>query len=691
MSDNAIAATLRAAAGLGGLLATAATIAMLWVDPGLLLSEGGAIFLFSVFFAVAVWFVASRQPRNPVVWIMAGASLFGGLYNSAWALVLVLTSDASIVERYVPAEQPTWVALVFLFTLPLATAGIATQLTFGLLLFPDGKLPSPRWRPVGWIAAGAIVLLWGALVWQYRPGSTQPDGSGSASGVSSLALALAALLSVVALAGRFRRSTGITRQQLKWILWGASLLVLSLVMLLAFEGSESQEAFLALFTLASGGFVASYSIALGRYRLYEIDVVISRTLVFGTLALFITGVYVAAVVGIGSLIGGGSESNPWLSIGATALVAFAFEPLRERLHGLATRLVYGKRATPYQALSDFSRKITASDEELLEQAARSLAEGTSASQAAVWVRSEGLIHRTTVWPPGQTGDSISSATSTESIPDGDMIRPVVHDGETLGALSLTAAHGQSLLPGDARLLEQVASGMGLALRNIRLGEDLQARVDALHQSRQRLLTVQDETRRHLERQLHGGVQQRLVGLKVRLALARREAASSGSSQVAELLGAVAADTDQAINSIRDFARGIYPPLLEAEGPAAALSSQAMKLPIEVTVHAAGVGRHPRPVESAIYFCVLEALQNVVKHAEASSAHVALSDDDGILGFEVSDDGKGFDPSTVGSGSGLANLGDRLDALDGTLEVVSAPGRGTTIRGTIPTRELEKVQ
>jgi signal transduction histidine kinase len=257
----------------------------------------------------------------------------------------------------------------------------------------------------------------------------------------------------------------------------------------------------------------------------------------------------------------------------------------------------------------------------------------------------------------------------------------------LGALTLSAARGQVLLPTDERLLGQMASGMGLALRNIRLGEDLRGQVQALRHSRQRLLTVQDETRRLLERQLHDGVQQRLVALKVRLSLARREANESGIEEAADLLARVAEDTDHAIDSLRDFARGIYPPLLEAEGPGAALASQALKLPIEVTVHAAGFGRHSRPVEAAIYFSVLEALQNVVKHAGATSAHVSIRQDDDVVSFEISDDGRGFDEATAVRGSGLANLADRLDALDGSVDITSSPGRGTTIRGTIPSRQL----
>jgi signal transduction histidine kinase len=531
-------------------------------------------------------------------------------------------------------------------------------------------------------------VLFASTAWEYRPSNTLLTGLGLVFNIALFAAMLATALSLAALIGRYRKSGGTSRQQFKWIVWGASVFLPTLVASVMLGNTKYEGVATTAMMVGLAAFLVSYGIAIGKYRLYDIDVVISRTVVYGSLAVFITGVYVAAVVGIGSLLGGEAESSPWLSVGAIAVVAFAFEPLRERLQRLANRLVYGKRATPYEVLSDFSRKITAGGEELLEQVARSLAEGTTAAEAAVWVRRDGIVHRTAVWPLDDDRPSQPTATDIESIPDVDLTRSVAHDDEPLGALTLKAARGQNLLPSDERLLEQMASGMGLALRNARLGEDLREQVEALARSRQRLVTVQDETRRHLERQLHDGVQQRLVALKVKLSLARKKAEMAGIDKAAELLEHVAIDTDQAIESLRDFARGIYPPLLEAEGPAAALSSQVLKLPIEVTVHAAGIGRHSRPVEAAVYFCVLEALQNVVKHAGASSAHVAITQVGDVLRFEVSDDGKGFDAAAVPAGSGLANLSDRVDALDGSVEILSTPGQGATIRGSIPSRQLE---
>lgn len=217
---------------------------------------------------------------------------------------------------------------------------------------------------------------------------------------------------------------------------------------------------------------------------------------------------------------------------------------------------------------------------------------------------------------------------------------------------------------------------------------MRRQVEELRRSRQRIVAVQDETRRHLERDLHDGAQQRLVAVRVKLGLAKRRAEKAGKARLADLLHDAATRTERAIGSLRDFARGVHPPLLEAEGIIAALASQVRRLPIRVTVHAPGIARYPQAVETAVYFCVLEALQNVVKHAHASFAYVSLRNTGAGVTFEVSDDGIGFEPGSQQSGSGLANLADRVDALDGNLEVVTAPGRGTTIRGEIPVPTME---
>lgn len=671
---------------IGGALALSGPAAL--ITMGRAWTQGLPHFaILALFFAVFVWMASPNQFRNPVVWVMAASSFFGGLYI-AGLVTLAVGIDPLLHTAVVPADLPPAMAWILVFTLPAHTPAFFLMFTLGLLLFPDGRLPSPRWRAVAVVGIVGILIATLSDAWVLRPDRTlRVQNPTEDLGVQ--VATVAAALSVVALIGRFRRSRGVPRQQFKWIMWGASVAVLALLAVI-FLGDRYEDLIGPLLGVAVVALVTSYGIAVGKYRLYDIDIVISRTVVYGTLAVFITGVYIAVVVGLGSLLSADPESSPWLAISATGLVAFAFEPLRERLQRLANRLVYGTRATPYQVLSDFSRKITATDEELLNQVARSLAEGTTAAAAAVWVSREGALDQVTIWPVSSDGSSPGTTPSGIVKPEADLMKPVIHDGEFLGALTLSSARGQALLPTDERLLDEVASGMGLALRNIRLNQDLHAQIEKLGLSRQRLVSVRDEARRQLERQLHDGAQQRLVALKVRVALTRKRAEASAVSEVTNLLDDVAIDTGRAIDSLRDFARGVYPPLLEAEGPAAALTSQTPRLPVPVIVHAAGLNRHQRSVEAAVYFCVLEALQNVVKHAEANSAHVTLHETDDSLTFEVSDDGRGFDSTAVVWGSGLANLADRLDALEGTLEVTSSPGKGTTVRGRIPSRLVEPV-
>lgn len=222
----------------------------------------------------------------------------------------------------------------------------------------------------------------------------------------------------------------------------------------------------------------------------------------------------------------------------------------------------------------------------------------------------------------------------------------------------------------------------MALRNMQLTEDLRDRVVELAASRRRIVSVQDETRRKLERDLHDGAQQRLVSLKIKLGIGSSLADKAGLDDVKSMIDVVRAETDQTIDSVRDFARGIYPPLLEAEGLGAALSAQARKMPIPVTVQAAGLGRYPKEQEATVYFCVLEALQNAMKHSEASSVQVVLSDSEDELAFEVRDDGVGFDQASVDS-NGLINMTDRVEAVGGQIHIQTQPGRGTVITASMP--------
>jgi signal transduction histidine kinase len=430
--------------------------------------------------------------------------------------------------------------------------------------------------------------------------------------------------------------------------------------------------------------------AILKYRLYDIDVVISRTLVYGALAAFITAVYVGIVVGVGTLVGSGGKPNLVLSIVATAVVAVGFQPVRERLQKVANRLVYGKRATPYEVLSQFSERAAESyaADDVLPRMAHVLADGTGAEQAEVWLRSGPTLRPAAVWPnadgaaPTESPRSVPLAGDTvPEIPEATRVVEVRHQGELLGALTVSKRQGESLTPVEEKLLDDLASQAGLVLKNVGLTAELLARLEELRASRQRLVAAQDEERRRLERNLHDGAQQNLVALKVKLGLAE-VLAEKDPARAKALVGELKSDADEALETLRDLARGIYPPLLADKGLAAALEGQARKATVPVIVDADGIGRYPQDIEAAVYFCVLEAMQNVQKYAHATRASVRLSQEGGALSFEVEDDGDGFDPETVKRGAGLTNMADRLDALGGKLEVAASAGSGTRLIGSI---------
>lgn len=677
MTDRSIIVVVRSAVAVGIALAVAGSALSIaaegadyWWD-----GFGGLFAAIAVCFGAFAWVIITREPRNAAVWTMAVATVTGlAVLFQAIAAVFV-DGDPEVLRYplYVPGEQPVRVALLVLVAEVCTAVGIYVPLTLGFLLFPDGSLPSRRWRPLAGFALCSVVVLVVATAVTYRPTFTgDPQGSVLLFAAQNGVL-LAAAGCLVALALRFRSSTGATRQQFKWIVWGAAITVPTVVVSasltdVVFSLSGSILVVSAAFALL----LTSYGIAVGRYRLYDVDVVISRSIVYGSLAFFITSIYVVVVVGIGQAFGGTDEPNAALALTATAVVAVAFQPLRRRLQRMADRLVYGRKATPHDVLSEFSRRVAANDDALLGLVVRSLVEGTGAERASLWVTVEGRLSKTSEWPEGMD-DSSGDVTTL----------PIRQDGVELGALRLTAPTGQRLSPQDEQLAGQVAAGLGLALRNRVLTETLRGRVDELRRSRQRLVAVQDETRRRLERNLHDGAQQHLVALKVKLGLARSIADKEGAHATADALERLTDAADVTVEAMRDFARGVYPPLLEAEGLGTAVSAEARRTPIPVTVCADGLGRYERQIETTVNRCVAEALQNVSEHAGAATARVLVVQENGSITFEVSDDGAGFDPRGTERGDGLTTMGDRVEAVGGTLSVRSAPGAGTTVAGEIP--------
>ncbi|MGZ5296439.1 MAG: histidine kinase [Actinomycetota bacterium] len=562
------------------------------------------------------------------------------------------------------------------------------------LLFPDGRLPSRRWRPLLWLIAVFVTVIAVSLIFGQKTltgsGSVEIANPAYVDAVGSLpnldpviGIMFPGIFaaSIVSLVLRFRRSTGVERQQIKWVVFGFA------VALVAIVGSSSSNQDTVLGAFIGGTafllFPLSVGIAILRFRLYDLDVVVRKAVVYAALALFATVVYIGLVVGLGAWFGRGDS---FLTMVAAVIVAVTFQPVRGVLTRFANRLVYGKRATPYEVLSEFSERVGGAyaEEDVLPRMVRVLGEGIGAERADVWLAVDHELRDVAAWP-ADVASRPPMPLPNGSIPqiDGmDRVYPVEQAGELLGALAVRKPSSDPVSPADEKLIADLASQAGLVLRNVRLSEALKARLDELKAAQKRLVSAQDAERRRLERNIHDGAQQQLVALAVKLKLAdgliERDA-----GKARELVGQLQGETHAALEDLRDLARGIYPPLLADKGLPAALEAQARKSDLPIEVRADGIGRYPQDIEAAVYFSCLEAMQNIAKYASASSVSVSLSERDHSLTFAVTDDGRGFDRGVTTAGTGLQGIADRVGALDGQVTVTSAPGRGTTIEGRLP--------
>ena len=654
---------------------------------------GAVAVTFIVGFASLGALLAWKRPANPIGWVLSAT----GLSFAA--------ADIGLLLLQFPRTRVwgNWSSWMFFLG--------AGFVVFVPLLFPTGSLPSRRWRPVAWAAAAGIAA-WAlgnafapTLITSGPPEVRNPVGvAGPAgrifdvlAGVGGPLIAASGLAAIVSLVFRYRRAGAVEREQLKWLVYAGGIIVAAVVADIVIEEifSLNGDAANNLQNGTGQGAVALVPIAIGiaifRYHLYDIDVVINKTLVYGSLAVFITGVYVAIVVGIGSLAQRGAHPSLGLSIVATAVVAVAFQPVRELVQRLANRLVYGRRATPYEVLADFAGRMAGAyaAEDLLPRMARILAEGTGASRADVWLKSRDMFGDGAAWPPEAPllPPTRATAAGVPAYPAADRILPVRYEGEVLGALSVSKRPGESLTPTEGRLLADLAAQVGLVLKNAGLRVQLLARLEEIRASRQRLVAAQDEERRRIERDIHDGAQQLLVALAIKLSITESLIGTDTDGE-RELLAELRQDAVGAVADLRDLARGIYPPLLASKGLVAALEAQARKSPVPTSVTANGVGRYPQDLEAAVYFCVLEALQNVAKYAGATRAEVKLAASGHSLEFTVTVNGAGFDQGSKAYGTGLQGMADRLHAHGGSLTVRSSPGTGATILGQLPCRVLE---
>lgn len=645
-----------------------------------------------------------RRAGNVIGWYLVGAGIAAAAVGLASAYaVLGIRNPGTLPEPRVVGLLAEWSFV------PLV-CGIA----FMFLLFPSGHLPSPRWRPVGALCVLLIALtMIGFLIHPKMVALPAPGGISltfqNPLGVHSLPGILASVLigtindlwavfialmvvSIAALTIRYRSGSRELRQQIKWIAFTAAVAIACSIVVLASMhiGGESWAwlttvADWVVTVIGLAGFPVAIAVAILKYGLYQIDVIINRAVSYGLLSAALTAVYAGIVVGIGTLAG--YAGGPVLTVSAAVAVAVLFHPVRQRATLLANRFVYGKRASPYQVLADFAQDMAGQldADAALDRMAAVLGGATGAVRSEVWVLVGASLSPRSVWPagaePGAAPEMVTRGAGLAVLGPVARAIGVYHQDQLLGAITLEKAKNEPVSATEDKLLIDLASQAGLVLRNVRLTAELQTTIDDLRASRRRLVQAQDDERQRIERNLHDGAQQQLVALSVQLSVL--EGAADDPGEVRELTGQLRNGVRAALGDLRALARGIYPPVLADQGLCAALQAQADRAPLPVLVDADGIGRFSRDAEATMYFCILEALQNIAKYAQASLATVTLTHVDGRLEFSVADDGAGFDPAAAAHGTGLQGMADRLSAVGGRLQIASVRGHGTTISGAVP--------
>ncbi len=628
--------------------------------------------------------VASRRVGGPIGWLFMA---FGTLY-----LVSLATGEYAIYAYRHPGALPfvpvaAWVSnWIFI---PATTPLIAA-----VAVFPTGRIASPRWRFLP--AAIAILTMVGVAGAMLHPGAIDvadgiripnPTGVPSLGWLSSVCdtvavvgLLGAMLIAVTLLVVRYRRSRGDERQQMRWLAYvalaAAFLLVLTFVVATITHrptGPLETALFDAFFATLGLGIPLAAAVAILRYRLWDLDLVVKKAVIAAVLVVAIVGVSMLALALASSLfVDVNGATVTVLAVGVA--IGLAAGPLRGVAVRLADRLVYGGRATPYEVLTEFSGRLadTYSTDDVVPRMAAIVGSGAGASRVTVWLRVGRSLRPVASWPDADVGTG-EAANWFE----------VRHQGDVLGAITVSMPANDPMTPAKERLVHDLAAQAGLVLRNVRL-------IEELRESRRRIVSAQDERARALERNIHDGAQQQLVALAVKVRLADG-LVERDPSKAQEMLAQIQVDAQDALETLRDLARGIYPPLLADKGLAAALASQGGKAAIPVEVHADRVGRYDEDVEAAVYFCALEALQNAAKYARASRIRIDLGATPGTLRFRIADDGAGFDTEAVTRGAGLNGMTDRIEAIGGTLAIESVPGRGTTITGVVRARTREPDQ
>lgn len=636
-----------------------------------LISHQGLVPFITVIYAVLGGLIVSRHPQNVIGWLYAITSVFYGLLAVAIGNTFFQSIDQSVWFPW--SEALSWLSRW------IWIVALALPFSFALPFFPDGRLLTRRWRLL--VGIGMVGLTGAVIGLALHPGPIKswnipgvnawgmPDAGPAlellvnAGGILLGASMLGALLAVSL---RFYRSKGVEREQLKWVVYTAAalFLVFGLASVLApffLSEPDATELSILLTDLFILGIAVSVAIAILRHRLYDIDLVINRTLVYGALTACVMAVYLLVVVGLGAVFQ--TSGNLSLSLLGVGVVTLVVQPIRERLQRAVNRWLYGERDDAYAVLSRLGQRLegTLAPEAILPNIVETIKDALKLPMVRIDVDSEPL--------------------STELLTDKVSLFtfPLLYQSELVGRLIVSPRVGETTLSAaDRRLLEDVARQAGVAVYAARLTADLQ-------HSRERLVTTREEERRRLRRDLHDGLGSQFAALHLRADTLRT--LIQNNPQAAEAMAVELRDEIRA--AVADIRRLVYelrPPALDELGLAGAMRALASQRTsangLQVLIDAPEpLPPLPAAVEVAAYRIAQEALTNVVRHAQAHTCHIrlALADD---LRLEIKDDGVGLPPQTQ-IGVGLRSMRERAAELGGTCVAETARDGGAWVLASLP--------
>jgi len=632
--------------------------------------------------------LARRHPQNPIGWLLLLAGLVNAIveFSIEYATYVLLTKPGALPGGTLTAWMASWLWVIAI-----------AMLIYTFLLFPTGHLSSVRWRPVAWFVIGVFAVM--TFAFMIRPGPLyfapyrdNPFAAQVAYRMLSpiqFANAGAVLLVGISIILRLRHAEGVERQQLKWFAYAATLMTIigmtdSVAGAAGLIGTDPKlYQYLTVAIWIAIPFAIAFAIL--RYRLWDIDVLINRTLVYGILSAAIVALYILLVGALSVL--SQTTGNLLISLLATGLIAFLFQPLRERLQRGVNHLLYGERDEPYAALSRLGRRLEASiaPEAVLPTVVTTVREVLKLPYAAIFLKQDDDSNKIVAESALPSLRAEGGKIRVPGIAREGLCIPLIHQGETLGYIVLgPRAPNEAFSSTDLRLLDDLAPQVGVAVHAVQLTADLQ-------RSREQLILAREEERRRLRRDLHDDLGPTLASLGLTASTAA-DLITTNPITATALVKELQTEIRATVGNIRRLVYDLRPPTLDELGLLAAVRERAAQYSnapggVHITVDApAELPALPAAVEVAAYRIVQEALENVSKHSQARQCAILFTNHHG-LEIEITDDGIGLPPS-ITPGVGLRSMRERAEELGGSFVIERCANSGTRILACLPIGEFD---